>query len=184
MLTPDAALERLDLLLSLARKAGADCADAVYFGESSLGIGVRLGQLEDIGRSEGEEIGLRLFLGARSAQVSVSDLSKAALSEAVERAIAMAREATEDKFAGLAPAELLAGGPFADFDLFDPATEALSPEQLKTMALEAEDTARAVKGITNSEGGSASAGLSVSALATSHGFLGSYMATRFSRSSE
>jgi PmbA protein len=54
MLSPEAALERLDFLLSLARKAGADAADAVYFGESSLGIGVRLGRLEDIGRSEGE----------------------------------------------------------------------------------------------------------------------------------
>jgi PmbA protein len=182
MLSPEAALERLDFLLSLARKAGADTADAVYFGESSLGIGVRLGQLEDIGRSEGEEIGLRLFVGARSAQVSVSDLSKAALSEAVERAIAMAREATEDRFAGLAPAELLASGPFADFDLFDPTAEALGPEQLKAMALEAEDTARAVPGITNSEGGSASAGLSVSALATSHGFRGAARGTSVSTS--
>jgi PmbA protein len=173
MLTPDTALERLDHLLSAAKKAGADAADAVYFGESSLGIGVRLGALEDIGRSEGEEIGLRVFLGARTAQVSVSDLSLQALDEAVARAVAMAREASEDRFAGLAPEELLARGHFPDFDLYDPAAEALSPEMLKEMALEAEDAARAVPGITNSEGGSASAGSSISALATSHGFRGS-----------
>ncbi len=182
MLTPDAALERLDHLLSRAKAAGADAADAVYFGESSLGIGVRLGALEDIGRSEGEEIGLRLFLGARSAQVSVSDLSATALDEAVSRAIAMAREATEDRFAGLAPEELLARGGFADFDLFDAAAESLSPERLKEIALEAEDAARAVTGISNSEGGSASAGLSVSALATSHGFRGAARGTSVSTS--
>lgn len=182
MLTPDAALERLDHLLSRAKAAGADAADAVYFGEASTGIGVRLGALEEIGRSEGEEIGLRLFLGDRSAQVSVSDLSPQALAEAVERAVAMAREATPDAYAGLAPADRLASGPFPDFDLHDPAVEALGADRLKAMALEAEDAARAVPGITSSEGGSASAGLSVSALATSHGFRGAARGTSVSAS--
>jgi PmbA protein len=182
MLTPDAALERLDHLLSRAKAAGADAADAVYFGESSLGIGVRLGALEDIGRSEGEEIGLRLFVGAQSAQVSVSDLSVAALDEAVSRAMAMAQQATEDRFAGLAPEDLLARGTAMDFDLFDPAAEALAPERMKEIALEAEDAARAVHGISNSEGGSASAGQSVSALATSHGFRGAARGTSVSTS--
>lgn len=182
MLTPDQALDRLDHLLGLAKKAGADKADAVYFGEASTGIGVRLGTLEDIGRSEGEEIGLRLFLGEQSAQVSVSDLSVQALSEAVDRAFAMAREATPDPFAGFAPEEMLAKGQFADFDLFDPAVENLSSERLKAMALEAEDAARAVPGVSSSEGGSASAGVSISALATSHGFRGAANGTSVSAS--
>lgn len=172
MLSSDAALDRLDHLLGLAQKAGADTADAVYFGEASTGIGVRLGKLEDIGRSEGEEIGLRLFLGNRSAQVSVSDLSTAALAEAVDRAIAMAREATPDDYAGLAARELLAHGPFPDFDLYDDAAANVPAERLQQMALEAEDAARAVAGVTNSEGGSASCGESSSALATSTGFRG------------
>ncbi|MGQ5701519.1 TldD/PmbA family protein [Sandaracinobacteroides sp. A072] len=172
MLSPDTALERLDHLLSLARKAGADSADAVYFGEASTGIGVRLGKLEDIGRSESEEIGLRLFIGNRSAQVSISDLSPAALAEAAERARAMAAEAPEDPYAGLAPAEMLAQGPFADFDLHDPEAENLAPARLQAMALEAEDAARSMPHVSNSEGGSASCGASVSALATSHGFRG------------
>lgn len=182
MLTPEQALDRLDHLLGLAKKAGADKADAVYFGEASTGIGVRLGALEDIGRSEGEEIGLRLFLGERTAQVSVSDLSSQALSEAVSRALAMAREATPDPFAGFAPDNMLARGPFADFDQFDPVVEALSSERLKAMALEAEDAARAIPGISSSEGGSASAGVSISALATSHGFRGAANGTSVSAS--
>lgn len=180
MLTQEQAIERLDQLLGLAKKAGADAADVVYFGKSSTGIGVRLGVLEDISRSEGEEIGLRLFLGDRSAQVSVSDLSASALSETVERAMAMAGEASSDRFAGLAPPELLASGPFPDFDLHDPAVEALPAARLKEMALETEDAARAVAGVTSSEGGSASGGVSVSALATSHGFRGTVRGTSVS----
>lgn len=180
MLTPNDALDRLDQLLQLAEKAGADAADAVYFGEASTGIGVRLGELEDIGRSEGEEMGLRVFIGKRSAAVSISDLTSAALAEASERAVAMAREATEDRYAGLAPEELLAKGPFPDFDLFDPEVEQLSAECLREMALEAEDTARAVPGITNSEGGSASSGVNIAALATSHGFRGATNGTSVS----
>lgn len=180
MLTPDQALDRLDHVLALARSAGADAADAVYFGETSTGIGVRLGKLEEIGRSEGEEIGLRLFLGARSAQVSVSDLSPAALRQAVERVRAMAEQASEDPFAGLAPAEMLLKGPALDLDLSDPAVDALSAEQLQQMALEAEDAALAMPQVSNSEGGSASAGRSVSALATSTGFRGAKQGTSVS----
>jgi len=180
MLTPDAALNRLDHILDLARRAGADAADAVYFGEASTGIGVRLGKLEEIGRSEGEEIGLRIFLGAKSAQVSVSDLSASALAEAVERVRSMAEQASEDQYAGLAPAGMLANGPFTQFDLFDPAADSLAAERLQEMAMEAEDAARAMPQISNSEGGSASAGQSVSALATSAGFRGAARGTSVS----
>ncbi len=180
MLTPDSALARLDHLLQRARRAGADTADAIYVGEQSVGIGVRMGALEDIGRSEGEEIGLRLFIGTRSAQVSTSDLSFAALDTVVERAMAMAAEAPEDRYAGLAPAELLASDPARDFDIFDATAEAVAPDRLKALALEAEDAARAVPGITNSEGGSASAGTSAMALATSTGFRGAARGSGFS----
>ena len=182
MLTEQQALDRLDHVLGLAKAGGADAADAVYFGEASTGIGVRLGKLEEIGRSEGEEIGVRLFLGERSAQVSVSDLSPAALAEAVERAVAMARQATPDRYAGLAPADRLGKGPFADLQQYDPAVEQLSAERLQQMALEVEDAARAVPGVTSSEGSSASAGGSVSALATSTGFRGAESGTSVSAS--
>lgn len=170
MLDSDSALDRLDHVLTLARRAGADSADAIYVGQASTGIGVRLGQLEDVGRSEGEEIGVRLFVGRRSAQVAVSDLSPPALAEAVARARAMAEAAPEDPYAGLASEHRLARGPFADFDLHDPLVPALGADSLRDMALAAEEAARATPGITNSEGGSASAGHSLTALATSHGF--------------
>src|SRR3982751_6084150 len=94
-------------LVAAAKRAGADAADAVYFRNASTEVQVRLGVLEDVGRSDGEDIGLRLFIGKKSASVSSSDLSKDALTALVERAAAMAREAPEDEFAGLAPADRL-----------------------------------------------------------------------------
>ncbi|KPF68591.1 modulator protein [alpha proteobacterium AAP81b] len=180
MLDPAAALDRLDSALAAARTAGADAADAVYVGEASTGISVRLGKLEDIGRSEGEEIGLRVFVGSRSASVSSSDLSASALAVAAERAVAMARLAPEDPWAGLAPADRLAQGDFADLDIDDPADP--SAEALRDIAQACEDAARAVPGVTNSEGGSASAGRGVTALATSTGFRGGKRGSSFSAS--
>src|SRR5688500_4734031 len=105
MLTPDAARDKAAALVDLARKKGADAADAVYVGERSQGVSVRLGQLEEVHRSEGEEIGLRAFVGRRNSTVASSDLSKDALETLVERVLAMAGEAPEDQFAGLAPEE-------------------------------------------------------------------------------
>jgi len=77
MLTISAAEAKVASLIELATKAGADAADALYVGDASTGVQVRLGALEDVERSEGEEIGLRLFVGTRSASVSSSDLSDA-----------------------------------------------------------------------------------------------------------
>ncbi len=177
MLTVDAALTRLTAALSAARTAGADAADAVYVGDASTSVSVRLGSLEDVGRSEGEEVGLRVFVGRRSASVSSSDLSPAALTAVVERAVAMAREAPEDDFAGLAPAERLLRGDAPDLDLDDGGDP--SAEALRDLAAAAEDAARAVPGVSNSEGGGASASRGLIALATSGGFAGGYRATSY-----
>ncbi|TAK17250.1 MAG: TldD/PmbA family protein, partial [Rhizorhabdus sp.] len=107
MLSLSEAESRTADLVAAARKAGADAADALYVCNNSTQISIRLGALEDVERSEGEEIGLRLFVGSRSASVSSSDLSADALALLVERAVAMAREAPEDPYAGLAPEDRL-----------------------------------------------------------------------------
>ena len=172
MLSPEAATDRAADLVARAKLAGADAADAVYAASASEGIQVRLGKLEDVERSEGEHMGLRVFIGQRSASIGSSDLSSAALDELAERAVAMARAAPEDRFAGLAPQDMLTHAPYLDFDLYDPVDP--GAEALRAAAEEAEDAARAVPGVTNSDGASASAGTSVFALATSHGFAGGY----------
>lgn len=180
MLDPKAAQTRCAAAIDLALKAGADAADAVAIGSSSEEVQVRLGKLEDVGRSESEELGLRVFVGQRSASIHATDMSDAALAELASRAVAMAKAAPEDEYAGLAPAELLARGPMPVLDLTDPSEP--SPQQLRRLAEEAEDAARAVKGVTNSEGGGASFGRSAVALVTSHGFAGAYEATGISLS--
>ena len=181
MLNPDQACARATDIVSRAQAAGADAADAVYAADMSLDVSVRLGALEDVGRSESAELGLRVFVGRRSASVSTSDLSQDSIAGLVDRAIAMAREAPEDAWAGLAPADRLMHGAPPSLDLDDLAGggEGASPESLRDVAMEAEDAARAVPGVTNSEGGSASASRSIWALATSHGFAAAYATTGY-----
>jgi len=175
MLSLNDALDRAQALASAARTAGADAADAVYGCDASSGVSVRLGELEDVERSESEHIGLRVFIGHRSATVSSSDLAPRTLETLVERAIAMAREAPEDDYAGLAPEDRLLRRKPPALDIED--DEEPEPAELRARALAAEDAARGVIGVTNSEGGGASFGRAQMALATSHGFAGAYAGT-------
>jgi len=164
-------------LVAAALRAGADAAEAVSAERASLSVGVRNGALEEVEREESRDLGLRVFIGRRQATVSASDLSEATRTRLVERAVAMARLAPEDPYAGLAPQDRLARGPFADLDLFDPSER--SAAELEAMAAETEAVALAVPGVAKSEGGHASASSSRWRLVTSHGF-GAYHGSAFS----
>ena len=178
MLSPAEAQSRAVALIERARRHGADAGDAFFLANSSESIQVRLGKLEDVERSESEHIGLRVFIGRRSASIGSSDLSDEALEALAERAVAMARTTPEDPYAGLAPDALLMRGPLPELDLEDPAEP--SAEALRHAALEAEDEARAIDGVTNSEGAGASFGRGVFALATTAGFAGGYASSSHS----
>jgi len=167
----------LDRLIGAARSAGADAADALLVQSVSAGVSYRLGKLEDVERAESSDLGLRVFVGGRVAFVSSTDFSPDRLRELPERAVAMARLAPEDKFAGLAPRDLLATS-FLQLDLED--SEEPPTEVLIERARAVEGAAMAVKGITNSEGGGASFSRSAIALATSEGFRGHYAGTNHS----
>jgi PmbA protein len=166
--------------VELALRAGADAADAVFSASRSSAVQVRMGALEDVHRSEAEAIGIRVFAGQRSAAVSTSDFGADSLRELVGRAIEMARQAPEDPYAGLAPDELLAKPPFADFDEWDP-TEP-EPKALQQLVLDAEGEALSVEGITNSGGCGTSSGASIRGVATSGGFSGVSRSTSHSLS--
>jgi PmbA protein len=172
MLTTSQALNIADDLVSRTRRFGADACDVVYSGDASTDVQVRLGELEDVTRAEGEEVSLRVFIGQRSASSATSDLSSRALDTLAERVVAMAREVPDDEYAGLAPQDMLLRTVPPVLDLDDGSE--VPPAALKARALEAEEAARAVPGVTNSEGGSASTGCGVMALVTSHGFAGGY----------
>ncbi|MBB5538562.1 TldD/PmbA family protein [Rhizobium giardinii] len=173
----DVLQKRAAELVDLALKAGADQADAVALRSRSRSVSVRLGKVEGTEASESDDFSLRVFVGRRVASVSANpgfDLKVLA-----ERAVAMAKASPEDPFASLADAERLARS-YPDLDLFDP-TE-VSTDALSAAALEAEEAALGVNGVTNSSGAGASAGMGGMVLVTSHGFSGAYMGTRFGRS--
>lgn len=166
----------LERVIDEAKTAGADAADAVFAEGISLSATWRLGQAEDLERSEAQDLGLRVLIGKQQAIVSTSDHSTAGLEGLAERAVAMARLVPEDPYCGLADAGQLAKD-WPDLALADDAEP--SADDLVARARAAEDAARAVEGITNSEGGAASWGRSRATLATSTGFMGGYTTTRF-----
>ena len=173
----DNALSILGDLIATAKKAGADAADAVLVEGASVSHAQRLGKIEKLERAEGYDLGLRVLIGKRQAIVSSNDKSKDALAELVTRAIAMAKTVPEDPYCGIAdPSEIARD--FPTLDLADP-TEP-SAETLIERARAAEDAARAVPGVTNSEGAEASWGRSSVALVASNGFAGTYGGTNSS----
>jgi PmbA protein len=167
--------DRAARLVEAAKRAGADAADAVCVRGISLSVEVRLGKIEETGRSEGDDFTLRAFVGRRSASVSANVVGDPA--ELAERAVAMARVAPEDPYTGLADQDRLARA-FPDLDVLDATIP--SAAEMTEMALKVEDAARAVEGVTNSGGASAGWSLGGLVLATSHGFSGSYLTSRFS----
>jgi PmbA protein len=170
-------LSRASQLIDLAKKAGADAADAVVVRSRSQSVSVRLGKVEETESSESDDFSLRVFVGQRVASVSANpgfDMSVLA-----ERAVAMAKVSPEDPFACLADESRLATS-YPDLQLLD--TTEVSTEQLRDAALAAEAAGLAVSGVTNSSGAGASSGMGGMVLVTSHGFTGSYMGSRFGRS--
>ena len=176
-MTADLRFDLLDDLLARAEKAGADAADAIFVDGTSVSIAIRLGETEHLERSEGADLGLRVFKGKRQACVSSSDVTPEALDALVERAIAMADTVPEDEHCGLADASQIVTN-YAGIDLDDPGEP--SAEVLEARARAAEDAARAVPGVTNSEGAEASFGRSRVTLAASNGFRGERVGTRSS----
>jgi PmbA protein len=171
LLDQSALTDLAERLVAAARRAGANAADVLAVRSISLAVEVRDGALEESERSEGDDVGLRVFVGRRQAVVSTNDV-ETEISQLVERAVAMARAAPEDPFAGLAESARLARE-IPDLDLLDP--ELPTVAQLEERARRAESAALAVDGVTKSGGASASAGVGGMVLVTSEGFRGAYL---------
>jgi PmbA protein len=163
--------DSLAALIDHARRAGADAADAVLVSGASVSVSRRLGRIENLERADGQDIGLRVFIGRAAALVSSSSTDPAGFAQLAERAVAMARVVPEDAFAGLAED----WSPPEDTAWLDIADAGEPPiETLIERAAIAEESALAVQGITNSDGGEASYSRTEVALMTSAGFAGAY----------
>lgn len=164
-------------MLEVATAAGADTADAMAVRGTSLSVDVRGGALEEAQRAEGTDIGLRVFVGQRSAIVSSSDTASRTLTEMAERAVAMAREAPENPYSGLATAEQIATSwDIAALELQDPADEP-APAALQEDAMMAEAAALDTDGITQVQSAGAAYGAREVHLAGTNGFSGGYRRT-------
>ena len=170
------ALDQLIDLVARARRAGADAADAVLVAATSLSVERRLGETEHLERAEGRDVGLRVFVGRRSAMVSSTAVDPGGFAQLAERAVAMAKVVPEDPYASLADATTTATADGLELD------DAAEPDtaSLTARAAAAEDAAMAVAGITNSEGASAGFGRAEIVLVTSAGFAGRYVRTSHS----
>ena len=166
-------IDLLQDLVARARAAGADAADAVLVAGTSLSVQRRLGRTEQLERSESRDLGLRVFVGRRSAIVSSTTVDPAGFAQLAERAVAMARIVPEDPYAGLADAARPPEAIALDMDdAHEPGADALIAR-----ASTAEEAALAVKGITNSEGAEAGYARNEVVLVTSAGFAGTYART-------
>jgi PmbA protein len=170
------ALDLLSDLISRARGAGADAADAVLISGTSVSVQRRLGKVEHVERSEGRDLGLRVFVGRKAAVVSATTVDPGRFVELAERAVAMARVVPDDPYGGLA--ETVAPPEQAALQLEDPAEPEV--EALVARAAAAEEAALATSGVTNSEGAEAGFGRIEAALVTSAGFAGSQIRTSHS----
>ncbi len=164
-------LDLLTDLLARAKAAGADAADAVMVHATSLSHARRLGELERLERAESSDLGLRVLVGRQQAVVSSTDVTPPALAQLVEQAVAMARSVPEDPYCGLADPEDIARE-VPELETCDP--EEPATEILIERAKACEDAARAVPGVTNSEGAEAGWSMSRVTLAASNGFAGGY----------
>jgi PmbA protein len=167
-------LDTLNDLLRAAKNAGADAADTILYASTSVSVERRLGQMENLERSESRDLGLRVFVGKRSAIVSATAVDPLRFKDLAERAVAMARVVPEDPYSALSDQAAPPENP-ASLDLLD----ANEPDvaTLVARAEAAEQAALAVPGVTNSEGGSASYARTDIYLATSAGFAGSFART-------
>ena len=161
-------------LLDRAKSMGADEADVIATKGQSINVDVRNGALENADRSEGAEVGLRVLVSQRQAIVSSSDISDTTLELMVERAIAMAKDAPPDKYAGLASVNQLAKQrDLSELEICDPASDP-SPIKLQEKAEIAESSALEVGGVSQVSGASASYGKYSVFMAASNGFSANY----------
>lgn len=164
-------------LVAAAKRAGADAADAIATRGVSLAVEVRDGTVEESTRSEDDDVGLRVLVGRRQAVVSTNDLGREGVDALAERAVAMARVAPEDPYAGLADPALLAKD-IPDLDLVDRTVPDVGVLEQRAKAAEA--AALAIEGVSKSGGASASSGIGGMVLVTSTGFTGIYVGSRHS----
>jgi PmbA protein len=167
-------------VLKAARAAGADAADLIVSEGTEFSVTIRKGEVETLTEAGSKALGLRVFVGRRTASTYTSDFSWPTLRRLVDEVVGMARATSEDEAAGLPdevfPAEEL------ELGLFDPSPVELPPAERIERARRAEAAALDVPGITNSQGAAWGSGEGSVLLANTRGFMGGYRTSSVSLS--
>ena len=164
--------------VELARKAGAEVAEALVRDGSELTVKVRLGETELVKEAASRALGLRVFAHGRAAVTYTSDFGAAALASFARSTVELARLAEPDECNLPPAADELAQAPLPDLDLWDERTLAVDAAWAIREATRGEAAARAADArVTNSDGGTFSRTAGASAFATSAGFAGGYRGT-------
>ncbi|MEO6606998.1 MAG: TldD/PmbA family protein [Aestuariivirga sp.] len=172
----DELLNLAQMAVDKAIKLGATAADAIVVDGNSTSVSVRQGKIEDVGRSESRDIGIRVFAGQSSAIIAGSVLTSEAIGKLVERALAMAKLAPPDPYSGIADPSQLAQK-VIDLDLVGDETP--SPLKLQEIAFEAEAVALSIPGVSKSNGAGSSESSNSVAIAASNGFAQAYRRTGY-----
>jgi PmbA protein len=165
-------------LLDKAKRSGATEADIIIADGETLSVQVRLGAVDRLTKAREKHLGLRVFVGKRSASTSTSDFSADSLDQLVAETCTLAKAVVEDQVSGLPAGDQMAGER-PDLDLYDPTR--LNTEQQIELAKRVEAAAMSTdERVTNSEGGDFDSSSGRVVLGNSHGFLGEYQSSSFS----
>ncbi len=162
--------------VEMAKMAGATAADAMAISAVDQSVSLRHGVIEELEQSESQDVGLRVFVGQSSGLISGSVLTRDGLQRMVDRAIAMAKLSPPDEHAGLASPDQLARD-LPELDLYS--ERHLSAEDIQNLARRAEDAALAIKGVSKSNGASASQSRREIAMVASNGFARAWKRSSF-----
>jgi PmbA protein len=167
-------------LLAKAKRGGATEADILIADGETFSVQVRLGAVDRLTKAREKHLGLRVFVGKRSASTSTSDFTTDSLSQLVTETCTLAKAVVEDQVSGLPAADQMAGERL-DLDLYD--STRLNTEQQIELAKRVEAAAMSTdERVTNSEGGDFDSSSGRMVLGNSHGFLGEYQSSSFSMS--
>lgn len=167
-------------LLARAKRGGATEADIIIADGETFSVQVRLGAVDRLTKAREKHLGLRVFVGKRSASSSTSDFSADSLNQLVAETCTLAKAVVEDQVSGLPSADQMAGER-PDLDLYD--STRLNTEQQIELAKRVEAAAMSTdERVTNSEGGDFDSSSGRVVLGNSHGFLGEYQSSSFSMS--
>jgi PmbA protein len=171
-----AELEQLvKLALDEAQKLGVDQAEAAASQDIGLSATARLGDVESLEYTNDRGIGITVFKDSRKGNASTSDMSPAAIREAVSKAVSFAGVTAPDEFSGLADADVMCDD-IKDLDLDHPWE--LSAEAAIAMAVECEKAGLDSDArLSNSEGATVTTNRGSRAYGNTHGFVGSYTKT-------